>query len=94
MPKTTLGGAGRVRWSRKTVYFQPRVCLLWVKGGCGWQADGRSTPSSGNARAFWHLRFVPEGEVTTVPHPGPDGRLSRAATELVHHSEPQCDSLC
>ena len=37
---------------------------LWPAGG--WHS--RSTPSSGNTRAFWYLRFVPNPEVVTLLH--------------------------
>ena len=34
---------------------------LWVKGGCGWQADGTAglPPASEMAGVLLHLRFVP-----------------------------------
>src|SRR5882757_11172540 len=39
----------------------PQLVPLRVKDGCG--RHSRSTSSSGNARAFWHLRFVPEADI-------------------------------
>jgi hypothetical protein len=38
---------------------------IWVKGGCGRQADGPAglTPAPGKAGAFRHLRFVPDADI-------------------------------
>jgi hypothetical protein len=52
----------------------------WPTGG--WH--GRSTPSSGNTRAFPHLRFVPIGDIATSPGWLNEYSVSRRETAAAH----------